>query len=307
MEKNLPSETPSRRTALRLLIGGVAASAVLLAASYGLMENGKRPAEYGFSETAAWNQDFSTLPDGPLDSATWHYELNPEVPGYNDELQAYTDNPDNVRVENGKLLIEARRENYVYPDDPKRQEYAFTSGRIDTRNSLAFEYGKFEVTMKLPEGAGTWPAVWLLSANQPHTKKLRPAAEQWQEDRFYMHDGEVDLVEAYGDAPDKIESTLHTYNRSTESPLEIADAATSFHTYGVEITPRALTFTLDGSPYKTYEKNSDNPDDWPFGKGNKWYAILNLALGGPAGAPDTSQDRWQMEITRINFYPYLKK
>jgi beta-glucanase (GH16 family) len=280
---------------------------VVLAAGCGFVENQRSAPEYRFSDLPAWSQNFGGMADGTPDRSIWHYELDPAVPGYNDEIQAYTDDSDNVRIENGHLVIEALRETHSYPNDPQQQEYAFTSGRIDTHGSLEFEYGKFEVTMKLPEGQGTWPAVWFLSANQPHTQRLHPDASKWEEERFYMHDGELDLVEAYGHSPGKIESTLHAYNRSIEIPVEIPDAATSFHTYGTEITPEKVTLTLDGAPFKVLEKTSGHPDDWPFGNGNKWYAIFNLALGGPAGIPDAAENSWRMEVASINFYPYVKK
>lgn len=260
-----------------------------------------------FSQAPAWEQDFSRLPDGKLDPSVWRYDLNPDVPGYNDEAQGYTSNPRNVRVEDGKLVLEAHREPYVYPDDPQKRTYEITSGRIDTLNSFQFEYGKIEATIKLPEGEGTWPAFWLLSASNVHTNKLHPSDADWAEPRFYLHDGELDIMEYYGGQPGVIEATVHTFNRSHEGHAKLTDATDRFHTYGVEITPHKLVWTIDGTPYYEFTKTSDSPDDWPFGNGNELYVILNLAMGGEGGGEvNPSQNAWRMEIENVKFYEYVK-
>jgi beta-glucanase (GH16 family) len=261
-----------------------------------------QPQSAEFETTPSWEQDFSKMPNGPIDNATWRHELDPEVPTYNDEAQAYTSSERNVRIEDGKLVIEAHREVYKYPG--ASTHYEFTSGRIDTRDSFDFEYGKYEVTMKLPAGSGTWPAFWFLSGSQPFTDALSPTDEDWAEPRFYMHNGELDAMEAYGDRPGFIEGTLHAFNESTA--FEVNDVDTSaFHTYGVEVAPTKLVWTLDGEVYGTLEKPSDNPDDWPFGGGNRFYAILNLAMGSVAGEIDANQDSWRMEVQDARFFEFI--
>ena len=258
-----------------------------------------------FSAEPSWFQDFRQTPDGPIDESVWTYELNPEVPGYNEEAQAYTNQPKNVRIENGKLIIQAHRESYTYPNDQQNRSYGITSGRIDTRNSLNFEFGKFEVTAKLPEDSGTWPAVWFLSANQPFTDKYNPTDEMWSQDKFYLHDGEIDLAEAYGDQPGKVEGTLHTFDRVYESMYTLPD--NKFHVYSIEITPDKVVWAIDGSPYQVVKKPSNNPDKWPIGKGNKWYAITNLAMGSAGGEPDSGVDVWTMQVKKIEFFEYTAR
>jgi beta-glucanase (GH16 family) len=246
------------------------------------------------------------MPNGPVDTSVWRYELNPDVPGYNNEAQGYTDSTRNIRIEDGKLVIEAHRESYSYKGDPQQRQFGFTSGRIDTLNSLKFEYGKFEVNMKLPKGTGVWPAFWFLSANQPYTSALHPTDQDWAKKRFYMHDGELDAAELYGVDPGVVEATVHTFNASKQRQINVPDASEAFHTYGVEVTPTKVVWTLDGKPYYSFDNPSDNPDDWPFGNGNKLYAILNLALGGAGGKIDPSQRVWRMEVTSAKFYDFTK-
>jgi beta-glucanase (GH16 family) len=258
----------------------------------------------GFSTAPVWRQNFSAMADGLVDNKVWRYELDPAVPGYNDEVQAYTASSRNVRIEKGRLVLEARREPYVYPSDPSGRQYEITSGRIDTKDSFSFEFGKFEATMKLPKGTGTWPAFWFLSANQPNTSKLHPTNQSWEEPRFYMHDGELDAMEAYGADPGTVEGTVYSYQKTTEFRTRVPDASDAFHTYGVEVTPDKVLWTVDGRPYGEFRKPSDNTDQWPFGGGNRFYPILNLAMGGSGGAPDPAVNSWRLEVSDIRYYGY---
>src|SRR3954464_5759008 len=91
---------------------------------------------------------------GAPDPTKWTPEL-----GYvrNEEAQYYTARPQNLRVENGMLVIEARKEPY--------QGFSYTSASIRTFDNQQFLYGRVEVRAKLPGGLGTWPAIWLLGAD----------------------------------------------------------------------------------------------------------------------------------------------
>lgn len=257
----------------------------------------------GFASKPSWEQDFTKLPNGPIDTKVWRYELDPAVPAYNNEAQAYTDHEKNVRIEGGMLVLEAHREEYQYPSDPSGKRFNFTSGRIDTRDTFSFEYGKFEATMKLPRGDGTWPAVWFLSATQPFTDKLHPTDADWAKPRFYMHDGELDAMEAYGKDPGVIEGTLHTFEKdqTIRTTIPTDDA---FHTYGVEVSPDKVVWTVDGKAFGTFTKPSGNTDEWPFGQSNRFYPILNLAMGGAGGDTDSTTNTWSMEVRDIRFFDY---
>jgi beta-glucanase (GH16 family) len=262
-----------------------------------------------FSAEASWQEDFTRLPNGPFTSPAWHHDTDPETPGYNDESQAYTNNdPKNIFIENGHLVIAARRTQYSYPNDPSGKTYQYTSARIDTRDSFTFEYGKVEARIKAPHGKGTWPAWWFMSANQIYTARLHPTDADWEEERFYMHDGELDAMEAYGSNPGAVEGTLYTFNKTYEQSTPVPDASDTFHTYAVEVTPAKITWTIDGRPYFTVQKPSDNPDDWPIGRGNRFYTILNLALGGSGGGTidDASANAWRMEVEYIKYYAYQR-
>lgn len=264
-----------------------------------------------FTSRPTWIQDFSKLPDGPFRSPEWVFNLNPETPTYNDEVQAYTAAEKNVRIEDGKLVLEAHREHATYPGNSR--QYEFTSGRVETKGTFNFTYGKLEATMALPKDQGTWPAFWLLSANQPHTKALNPTQEDWEKDRYYMHDGELDGIEGYGNAG--TDSTVHTFERTDEKPLTGIDT-TKPHTYGVELTPTKIIWTVDGKAHHTFNKPRKNAstDEWPFqknpttGEENQLYVILNLAMGGNGGKEiDPRIESARMTVISLKFYKYIGK
>ena len=98
-----------------------------------------------------WSDEFSE--DGAPDDTKWGYEIGGGGWG-NNELQYYTSRQENVKVENGNLVITARKESYGGMN--------YTSSRIVTREKGDWLYGRIEINAKLPEGVGTWPAIWML-------------------------------------------------------------------------------------------------------------------------------------------------
>jgi beta-glucanase (GH16 family) len=246
-----------------------------------------------FAKEPSWKQDFSTT--DALDPSIWNV-ATPALPVYNNEAQVYTDRPQNVRIANRTLILEARKEAY---DDA-----GYTSGRIDTHGLQSFTYGKIEATMRFPEGAGTWPAFWLLSASETYTKRRLPTAQDWDDPRFYMHDGELDFVEHVGSEPQRVESSVHTFAQSRSEGTDVATATKGFHTYSMLWTPQKISFTVDNKVYHQIKRVSNNSEMWPFDQ--PMYLIVNLAMGGKMGGEIDSQNRssWQLLIKDIAYYPY---
>ena len=79
--------------------------------------------------TMIWNDEFN---DGAVDTTKWEYEVNGNGGG-NNELQYYTNRPENVKVENGLLKITAKLETYNGSD--------YTSARIKTEGLFSFQHG----------------------------------------------------------------------------------------------------------------------------------------------------------------------
>ncbi len=106
------------------------------------------------AQSPIWADEF----DGDqLDTTKWTYDVGGHGFG-NQELQFYSARPDNVRVDDGKLVITAYREAY--------EGKAFSSGRIKSHGRMAFKYGTIEARIKVPDLAnGLWPAFWLLGDN----------------------------------------------------------------------------------------------------------------------------------------------
>ena len=206
-----------------------------------------------------WSEEFEY--SGEPDPQIWDYEI-----GHirNNELQYYSNQAQNVRVEDGVCIITARMET----------EDSITSASINTFGKKDFLYGRIEVRAKIPSALGTWPAIWMLGTNR---SELRwPAC------------GEIDIMEHVGYDPDRIHANIHTktYNHTIGTgkgnQIEIKDPWSDFHIYAVEWFEDHMDFFLDDSLYFSFENDmTGNNDTWPFDKPH--YLLLNLAYGGSWG------------------------
>ncbi|PKB15518.1 family 16 glycosylhydrolase [Flavobacterium sp. 5] len=213
-----------------------------------------------------WSDEF----DGnTLNTDNWAYETGGNGWG-NNEKQYYTNRPENIRVENGFLTIEARKENY--------EGSAYTSARIKSANKKDFAYGKIEARLKVPSGKGTWPAFWMLGYGS------WPSA------------GEIDIMEHVGYQPKAIHCALHTKNKNGmngqnfKGTQELAEnVANDFHIITMEwVKDELLGFdrihiSIDGVETTTFGETPPLQDsgDWPFNK--NFFFILNFAIGGNWG------------------------
>lgn len=245
-----------------------------------------------------WTHNFADMPNGLLSRTDWNFETGTTLSDYNDEAQAYTPRLENVHIQDGVLVIEARRENMY--------DRNYTSARINTLGKFSFTYGTLEVDAMLPSGNGTWPAVWLM----PRDNIYNPDDYEIDiSDKYrWALNGEIDFVESVGRLPGQNIPAAHSFNQLHTSviytPAYIDDPYTSYHRYGVIKTPDSITYTLDGVPYASHLKESSSPLDWPFNQ--PYYLIMNLAIGGNwAGADgiDDSSAPWQMKIKSLTYTP----
>jgi len=214
-----------------------------------------------------WADEFDR--DGTPDASIWSFEK-----GYirNREAQFYTDRAENCRVEDGCLVIEARKESIpiLGKDD---EQTTYTSASIEARGKHAFTYGRVEVRAKLPERRGTWPAIWTLGEGIGRLG--------WPEC------GEIDIMENVGFEPDKLHGSIHTkaYNHviHTEKTkvITVAKMAEEFHVYAMEWTQQKIDLFVDGRKYFTFENEHKTDAQWPFVRAQ--YLKLNLAIGGMWG------------------------
>jgi beta-glucanase (GH16 family) len=254
-----------------------------------------------------WSDEFNKpgLPDG----AKWDYEI-----GFirNNEKQFYTRaRKENVRVENGTLVIEAKREKNIAPGSDPAVSSArdgsasgvpadadYTSASLTTRGKAAWTYGRIEVRAKLPSGRGTWPAIWTLGTN--FDKAGWPAC------------GEIDIMEFVGFEPGVVHANIHTkkyyhvMNTGKGDKLTILDASQTFHVYAVEWDAQAIDFFVDTRKYFTYRNEGTGPDTWPYD--NDQFLILNLAIGGDWGGQKGIDDAifpQHFEIDYVRVYQQL--
>lgn len=239
-----------------------------------------------------WSDEF----DGDkVDRAKWGFDVDCWGGG-NDEHQCYTRSSRNAAIEDGKLVITARHERTIGPALPAHMRRSspnpeaqatreFSSARLTTRGKASWLYGRFEVRARLPQGQGTWPAIWMLPERETYGS--------------WAASGEIDILEAVnlgvpcakcpGGRENTILGTLHfggkwpnNQHKGEEVPFpEVLDG--DFHTYAVEWQPGRMVWTVDGRPFAerraqewstTGSTRPGAPFDQPF------HLILNLAIGG---------------------------
>jgi beta-glucanase (GH16 family) len=238
------------------------------------------------------------------DPARWNFEQ-----GFirNNESQYYTSNRlENARVENGLLVIEARREkfpNHAYEagsKNPRKKESAeYTSASLTTAGKAEWRYGRVDVRARVPKGRGVWPAAWMLGSN------FRTVG--------WPRCGEIDIMEYVGFEPDTIHANIHTvkYNHARGTgkgnKIDLKRPYEQFHVYSVEWTAEKIDFMVDGKIYFTYVKEQGADESvWPFDQPH--YLILNLAIGGAWGGQKGVDDsifpqRYEIDYVRV----YQKK
>ena len=216
-----------------------------------------------------WSDEFDT--NGAPDATVWSYDLGAGGWG-NSELQEYTSDSSNVRIDNGVLLIQARE----VRTRGKRTKY--TSARIKTENKLTIKYGTIEARIQMPDIAdGLWPAFWTLGNN--FSSVGWPAC------------GELDIVEmgSSGAIQDgvvrrRISSTAHWEHSGSHASYGLAydadvDLNNDFHIYRMDWTPDTVTTYIDGNWVWTMDISPDSCTDCTeFHEPH--FLILNLAVGG---------------------------
>ncbi len=200
-----------------------------------------------------WNDEFS----GPrIDSTKWTHEVN-DYGGGNNELQYYTARPENSFIEDGSLVIQARKEPYL-----TRQ---YTSARMITRLKGDWRYGRFEIKAQLPYGKGLWPAIWMMPTDSEYGG--------------WPSSGEIDIMELLGHEPWKTYGTIHfgtspaTRQQSGGSyTLPAGTFAGGFNVFALEWDSTQIRWYVNDVKY--YQASIGPPFD------KRFFMILNVAVGG---------------------------
>ena len=234
-----------------------------------------------------WSDEFEYT--GLPDTSRWSYDVGGHGWG-NHEMQYYTSSRiENARVENGHLIIEARKE--------KWDTNGYTSARLVTRGKMDWLYGRFQIRAKLPSGRGTWPAIWLLASNNSYGEN------------YWPDNGEIDIMEHVGFHQGYIHGSTHslkyywqigTQRTDTIYSKDVSDA---FHNYVLDWDPDTIRIFLDDSLYFTSVNDKTGWQAWPFDK--PFYLILNIAVGGVwGGQQGIDETIWprRMEVDYVRVY-----
>lgn len=230
-------------------------------------ENGETQTVTTKSELV-WSDEFDT--DGAPDSNKWTFDIgdgtSQGIPGWgNNELQYYTDRPENIVVQDGMLHITANKETFMGA--------TYTSAKILTKGLYETKYGRFEARIKLPWGKGLWPAFWMLGDDADGTVT-------------WPNIGEIDIMEYRGQQPTITHGSVHGPGYSGATPItksyELTNDRfdTGFHNFGIEWGENYINYYVDDVLY-----NQITPADLPEGanwvfNSNQFYIILNMAVGG---------------------------
>ncbi len=216
-----------------------------------------------------WCDEFNYT--GLPDSSKWGYDVGGHGWGNGEEQYYTSEDEDNAYVDNGYLSITAIRESF--------NDNAYTSARLITKNTGDWQYGKIEVSAKLPEGRGTWPAIWMLPTD-------------W-EYGGWPDSGEIDIMEYVGYDPDNFHGTIHTkafyHSIGTQIGFSkfLPTIEEEFHVYEIIWEPAYIAWYIDGVRYAKIEFDPEDIVDienykaWPFDK--DFHLILNIAVGGGWG------------------------
>lgn len=237
-----------------------------------------------------WGDEFKT--DGKPDPDKWKYEIGGHGFG-NEEDQFYTDRLENARVENGRLVIEARREDF--------EGKKYTSSRMNSRQP--FTYGRVEFRAKMPKGIGLWPAAWLLPEKQTYGTQ------------YWPDNGELDVLEAIGHENNINHFSAHTkaYNftqaEQRTAVTEVEKGDKEFHNYAMEWLPGHIDFFVDDKKILTVKREAkDTWKEWPFDQ--DFHLVMNLAVGGfwgrSGGTIEDATFPARLEFEYVRVYRPLK-
>lgn len=234
-----------------------------------------------------WAEEFNY--QGTPDSTRWKYDLGdgcPDVCGWgNNELQHYTNTPENVYVKKGRLVIVAHKN--------KQDSLRFSSARLLSKES--WKYGYIEVRARLPKALGTWPAIWMLPT-------------EWRYGGWPAS-GEIDIMEHVGYDPGVVHGTVHTaaFNHAQGTQkgkqIQVKGYDKRFHRYAIRWTAHKIEFFVDDVLYNTFAHTGGDYKEWPFDQ--PFHLLLNLAVGGNWGGKegvDATAFPQQLEIDWVRVW-----
>lgn len=237
--------------------------------------DGTDPVNY----TLVWADEFDQASPTP-DPDNWGYDIGYGGDGWgNDEWQLYTNDQQNVRVENGNLVISAVWDSANFAAPGKRNG-SVTSGRINTKNKFSFKFGKVEARIKAPTDKGMWPAFWMLGKNIDSEGWPGCGEIDIMEISNYLHNDKTSLCTIHW--KDEESNTHQAYGTKKQLGESLSQ---DYHEYEVEWDEQRIVGKIDNIIY--FVKVIDPASMDAFLK--EFFLVLNVAVGGSlGGAPDAS-------------------
>ena len=237
-----------------------------------------------------WSDEFDY--EGIPDEQKWKHQTTGPDKGhwFNGEQQHYTASLKNAYVSEGSLKIVALKEDYTQSGVTKN----YTSARLNS--TFPFTYGKIEVKAKLPQGQGTWPAIWTLGTNinelgNPFGERY--GAVGWPDC------GEIDIMEQNGWQKSKTIGHLHWGNTKTGkyenqgSTYQLKSSSENYHVYAAIWNKDSIQLQVDDEIFLSIENTEELPYDNPH------YVLLNMAVGGNLGG--NLPERWEPQVFEIDY------
>lgn len=278
-------------TLLALLLTGCASISLMAATPTPLPTSTPTPDPKSWQ--LVWAEEFD-LPDGsPPDPGRWNHQEGGNGWG-NAELEYYTTSTENAFIQDGMLVIRAKKE-YMLGRD-------YTSARLNTQFKAGWTYGRFEMRAKLPNTPGIWPAFWMMPARANYGNW--PAS------------GEIDILEMIGKEPGRAYGTLHfgnphTFKSGTYNLPNGANFSDDFHTFAVEWEPDEFRWYVDDVLYHRVDTwftsgRENAPQPAPFDQ--EFYLLLNVAVGGhwPGNPAETSVFPQDLLVDYVRVYQHPK-
>ncbi|MCX5398113.1 ricin-type beta-trefoil lectin domain protein [Streptomyces sp. NBC_00102] len=283
----LKSARPQRgwTKALRLLsVAAVTVAAVSVGGTMNAEASVPAPPS-GF--TLTWSDDFNGASGTGIDQSLWKYDTGPGSNFGTGEIETMTNSTSNVYYDGqSHLVLQALHSG----SDPRA---GWTSGRVETQAATfgapAGGVVRMESVLQQPNvttanGAGYWPAFWMLGA------PLRSGVT-------WPKSGEIDIMEDIN-GRSSVFGAVHCgvspggpCNEGTgitSGERACSGCQTGFHDYAVEIdrsvSPEQVRFYLDGNNYYTIYANQVDATTWADAIDHPFYIIYDLAIGG--GFPD---------------------
>lgn len=255
---------------------GLAALTLPVAACHAEPERGPALDLTGYSVT--FEEEFDTLDVSPWGPGTRWIAHTPWNGDFGDARFADPEPGFPFTLEDGILRIEATKER------SGKWEAGLLASMDKDRNGFKQMYGYFEISAKLPEGEGTWPAFWLVGESETHSS-------------------EIDIIEHYGKTPGRYSITVHEWVLGKPEEHQFEHHAVhvekgslyeDFHTYGVDIDEEEMRFYFDRQLVWTAPMTDVHHVPRAV--------LLNLALGGASPPVESTPDPLYMYVDYVRVW-----